>query len=200
MVSAVYFCWNVITESFGVSWSGEIVEKKERWAIVLLVSAQGSPLLSILHTYIWRMWWKGEGDHFKRHQQEELVSVSEEEKRYFIFFRRSSSLLLLIAFFRWSFFTSLPVSLYPSVSLSVTGKYGTLALTLQKIEIIKACLHASQYCLWRSAGTRIYWKHKGGWKYCNIIKLLNSVVVVRKRTIPTERQPLVGQVSANLWG
>jgi hypothetical protein len=30
--------------------------------------------------------------------------------------------------------------------------------------------------------------------------LLNSVVVVRKRTIPTERTPLVGEVSANLCG
>jgi hypothetical protein len=28
----------------------------------------------------------------------------------------------------------------------------------------------------------------------------NSVAVVRKRTIPTERPPLVGEVSANLWG
>jgi hypothetical protein len=29
---------------------------------------------------------------------------------------------------------------------------------------------------------------------------LNSVAVVRKRTIPTERRPLVGEVSANLCG
>jgi hypothetical protein len=29
---------------------------------------------------------------------------------------------------------------------------------------------------------------------------LNSVTVVRKRTIPTERPPLVGEVSANLCG
>jgi hypothetical protein len=29
---------------------------------------------------------------------------------------------------------------------------------------------------------------------------LNSVAVVRKRTIPTERPPLVGEVSANLCG
>jgi hypothetical protein len=29
---------------------------------------------------------------------------------------------------------------------------------------------------------------------------LNSVAIVRKRTIPTERPPLVGQVSANLCG
>jgi hypothetical protein len=28
----------------------------------------------------------------------------------------------------------------------------------------------------------------------------NSVAVVRKRTIPTERPPLVGEVSANLCG
>jgi hypothetical protein len=26
------------------------------------------------------------------------------------------------------------------------------------------------------------------------------MAVVRKRTIPTERPPLVGEVSANLWG
>jgi hypothetical protein len=31
-------------------------------------------------------------------------------------------------------------------------------------------------------------------------KKLNSVAVVRKRTIPTERPPLVGEVSANLCG
>jgi hypothetical protein len=29
---------------------------------------------------------------------------------------------------------------------------------------------------------------------------LNSLAVVRKRTIPTERPPLVGEVSANLCG
>jgi hypothetical protein len=29
---------------------------------------------------------------------------------------------------------------------------------------------------------------------------LNSVALVRERTIPTERPPLVGEVSANLWG
>jgi hypothetical protein len=31
-------------------------------------------------------------------------------------------------------------------------------------------------------------------------KKLNSVAVVRKRTIPTERPPLVGEVSANISG
>jgi hypothetical protein len=31
-------------------------------------------------------------------------------------------------------------------------------------------------------------------------KKLNSVAVVRKRTVPTERPPLVGEVSANLCG
>jgi hypothetical protein len=31
-------------------------------------------------------------------------------------------------------------------------------------------------------------------------KKLNSVAVVRKRTIPTERPPLVGEVSAKLCG
>jgi hypothetical protein len=36
----------------------------------------------------------------------------------------------------------------------------------------------------------------------SVIKLnkLNSVAVVRKRTLPTERPPLVGEVSANLCG
>jgi hypothetical protein len=29
---------------------------------------------------------------------------------------------------------------------------------------------------------------------------INSVAVVRERTVPTERPPLVGQVSANLCG
>jgi hypothetical protein len=31
-------------------------------------------------------------------------------------------------------------------------------------------------------------------------KKLNSVALVRKQTISTERPPLVGEVSANLWG
>jgi hypothetical protein len=34
-------------------------------------------------------------------------------------------------------------------------------------------------------------------KTSSIKKNLNSVAVVRKRTIPTERPPLVGEVSAN---
>jgi hypothetical protein len=28
----------------------------------------------------------------------------------------------------------------------------------------------------------------------------NSVALARDRTVPTERQPLVGEVSANFWG
>jgi hypothetical protein len=32
------------------------------------------------------------------------------------------------------------------------------------------------------------------------IKKLNSVSLVRERTIPTERPPLVGEVSANFYG
>jgi hypothetical protein len=32
------------------------------------------------------------------------------------------------------------------------------------------------------------------------LKNLNSMAVVRKRTIPTERPPLVGEVSAKLYG
>jgi hypothetical protein len=31
-------------------------------------------------------------------------------------------------------------------------------------------------------------------------KKLNFVALVRERTIPTERPPLVGEVSVNLWG
>jgi hypothetical protein len=34
----------------------------------------------------------------------------------------------------------------------------------------------------------------------NTIKQTNSVALVRKRTIPTERPPLVGEVSANFRG
>jgi hypothetical protein len=33
-----------------------------------------------------------------------------------------------------------------------------------------------------------------------LTKKLNSVALVRERTIPTERPPLVGEVSANLCG
>jgi hypothetical protein len=33
-----------------------------------------------------------------------------------------------------------------------------------------------------------------------LMKKINSVAVVRKRTIPTERPPLVDEVSANLCG
>jgi hypothetical protein len=32
------------------------------------------------------------------------------------------------------------------------------------------------------------------------ISLKNSVALVRERTIPTERPPLVSEVSANFWG
>jgi hypothetical protein len=35
---------------------------------------------------------------------------------------------------------------------------------------------------------------------CKTKTKLNSAAVVRKRTIPTERTPLVGEVSANLCG
>jgi hypothetical protein len=37
-------------------------------------------------------------------------------------------------------------------------------------------------------------------RYIYITKKKNSVALVRKRTIPTERPPLVGDVSANLCG
>jgi hypothetical protein len=33
-----------------------------------------------------------------------------------------------------------------------------------------------------------------------LIKKLNSVALIRERTIPTERQPLIGEVSANVCG
>jgi hypothetical protein len=36
--------------------------------------------------------------------------------------------------------------------------------------------------------------------YYSSKKKINSVAVVRKRTTPTERPPLVGEVSANLCG
>jgi hypothetical protein len=36
--------------------------------------------------------------------------------------------------------------------------------------------------------------------FTNLLKKLNSVVCVRERTIPTERPPLVGEVSANFRG
>jgi hypothetical protein len=38
-------------------------------------------------------------------------------------------------------------------------------------------------------------KQEAGWT-----KKLNSVALVRERTIPTGRPPLVGEVSANFWG
>jgi hypothetical protein len=36
--------------------------------------------------------------------------------------------------------------------------------------------------------------------YSEVILLTYSVALVRKRTIPTERPPLVGEVSANFCG
>jgi hypothetical protein len=49
----------------------------------------------------------------------------------------------------YSFFSgiSLQLSLYSSLFLPVTGKYGALALMVQKIATIKACRHASKYFL-----------------------------------------------------
>jgi hypothetical protein len=54
--------------------------------------------------------------------------------------------------------------------------------------------------VWRFA-LSLMWTHLSEHIGVCIIKLkLNSVAVVRKRTIPTERPPLVGEVSANLYG
>jgi hypothetical protein len=36
--------------------------------------------------------------------------------------------------------------------------------------------------------------------FCSSINNNNSVSLVRERTIPTERPPLVGKASANFWG
>jgi hypothetical protein len=38
------------------------------------------------------------------------------------------------------------------------------------------------------------------WLLCSSVLKLNFVALVHKRTIPTERPPLVGEVGANLWG
>jgi hypothetical protein len=38
------------------------------------------------------------------------------------------------------------------------------------------------------------------YRYILSFKKLNSVAVVRKRTTPTKPAPLVGEVSANLYG
>jgi hypothetical protein len=37
-------------------------------------------------------------------------------------------------------------------------------------------------------------------RWNNLVSITNSVVLVRERTIPTERPPLVGEVSANVCG
>jgi hypothetical protein len=45
-------------------------------------------------------------------------------------------------------------------------------------------------------------KWREAWREDNILQLTNSVAWVRERTIPTERPPLVREVSANFadWG
>jgi hypothetical protein len=47
---------------------------------------------------------------------------------------------------------------------------------------------------------RIYAELIRGIRAWNTLKELNSVALVRKRIIPTERPPLAGEVSANLCG
>jgi hypothetical protein len=52
-------------------------------------------------------------------------------------------------------------------------------------------------------GTNLLWS--AVIEVCEYIQLSNpelkhSVVLVRKRTTPTERLPFVGEVSANFWG
>jgi hypothetical protein len=88
-----------------------------------------------------------ERGHLKRHQQEKLESVLDEERLYFI----SSACPFLFSYpsssFGVRFIISLSFSLYSSLTLPVTGKYGTLDVMLQKIQIIKTCLQASKYCL-----------------------------------------------------
>jgi hypothetical protein len=37
-------------------------------------------------------------------------------------------------------------------------------------------------------------------EYIGIYKKLDSVALVRKRTIPTERPPFVNEVGSNFWG
>jgi hypothetical protein len=60
-------------------------------------------------------------------------------------------------------------------------------------------------CVPPSLAAEVYWRYSLGWRTESLwnwpLKTkLNSVAVVRKRTIPTERPPLVGKVSANLCG
>jgi hypothetical protein len=50
------------------------------------------------------------------------------------------------------------------------------------------------------APTRHYNQHVGSVLGDSMGKNYNSVAVVRKRTIPTERPPLVGEVSAKRCG
>jgi hypothetical protein len=46
----------------------------------------------------------------------------------------------------------------------------------------------------------LHWPSYSAMYITNQSKKLNSVTLVRKRTIPTERPRLVGEVSAKIWG
>jgi hypothetical protein len=73
------------------------------------------------------------------------------------------------------------------------------ALVVLRSRCLKKCCHwilmHIKRCSIHYQGTEIIWRLS---RASFLIKL-NSVAWVRERTIPTERPPLVGEVSENLW-
>jgi hypothetical protein len=73
-------------------------------------------------------------------------------------------------------------------------------LRIMKIQSSKTCLRRQEQ--WKAI-VELAKTHDGLYncytrRNCKLVVKLNSVAVVRKRTIPIERPPLVGEVTANL--
>jgi hypothetical protein len=64
--------------------------------------------------------------------------------------------------------------------------------------IIMSNLGKGDYMNWWETGLKL--SQTGYWEYYNYNYNHNTVALVRKRTIPTEQPPLVGEVSVNFVG
>jgi hypothetical protein len=81
--------------------------------------------------------------------------------------------------------------------VACTERIWVLALTSVTFRVLENTLLAGKACLWNS--TYIQLQYSMLIPKVSLTKL-NSVTLVRERTIPTERPPLVGEVIANFCG
>jgi nucleoside recognition membrane protein YjiH len=101
----------------------------------------------------------------------------------------------------FSYFQSLVMSLFRPVTYkSVSGSYMNLQITWWICHVwgLKSC--GMWCCVFRNQSPVDSVTSKIMWILNNTKLKLNSVALVRERTIPTERPPPVGEVSANFCG